>query len=254
MFQLGPAFAQQNKTVAVISDSILVKADRFIGYDNFGACYFIKDNVFYKKKDTLNWQYKSLSLGKIAMADIDNPLNIVLFYESFNTVILLDNQLNETQKISFSENTVPIVAAAVGLAFGNRLWVYNSLSQQIGLFDYLKSDFTIITPPFPGNLKYYSSDFNNFHWVDEKMRWFRCTVYGKVTSLGKVPDFEQIQTISDSELLFKRNNSIYLYKADGNKTTLIDFGKKTFKSFHYKDQILSIFTANGITNYKIITP
>jgi hypothetical protein len=30
-----------------------------------------------------------------------NPLNIVLFYENFNVVILLDNQLNETQKINF---------------------------------------------------------------------------------------------------------------------------------------------------------
>jgi hypothetical protein len=38
---------------------------------------------------------------KITKVDLQNPLKIVLFYESFNSALLLDNQLNEIQKINF---------------------------------------------------------------------------------------------------------------------------------------------------------
>ena len=137
LFQTLILFAQDKKWSVTKIDTLQFQADTYIGFDSFGANYFIKNNVFIKKTKTRIWQYKNLSFGKISKVDIQNPLNIVLFYEDFNSIILLDNQLNETQRINFSENTTPILATATGLAFGNRLWMYNSLSQQIGLFDFL---------------------------------------------------------------------------------------------------------------------
>ena len=41
---------------------------------------------------------------KIKKVDLINPLKVTLFYEEFNTVVLLDNQMNEIQKIDFSKN------------------------------------------------------------------------------------------------------------------------------------------------------
>ena len=252
--QLGTIVGQPKKWVATKTDTLQVEADTYLGFDSFGAYYFLKNNVFIKKTKSKTWQYKNLSLGKIAKVAIQNPLNIVLFYENFNTVVLLDNQLNEIQKINFSEASVPIVVAATGIAFGNRLWIYNSLLQQIGLFDYLKSDFKTITPPFPGVLKYYESDFNSFRWIDENQNWYQTTIYGNVSLQGKVPDSDQTQMISESELIFKKKEALYYYSTSNAKSNLIDIDEKTFKNFYYKDQILSIFTSQGITNYKITTP
>ena len=87
-------FAQDKKWSLTKRDTIAFNADDYIGFDSFGAQYYIKNNVFIKKNTTQIWQYKNLSFGKISKVDIQNPLNIVLFYEDFNTVILLDNQLN----------------------------------------------------------------------------------------------------------------------------------------------------------------
>jgi hypothetical protein len=44
--------------------------------------------------------------------------------------------------------------------------------------------------------------------------------------------------------------------SDTNSDTVseIEVLEKTFDKFCYKDQILSIFTAKEITNYKIVTP
>ncbi|MBK9225015.1 MAG: hypothetical protein IPO23_11155 [Flavobacterium sp.] len=249
-----PTFGQDIKINASLIDTVKIEADSYIGNDSFSAYYFIKNNVFIKKTKSKIYQYKNLSLGAISKVDIQNPLNLVLFYEPFNTVILLDNQLNEIRKINLSEYSTPILATATGLAFGNRLWVYNSLSQQIGLFDFTKSEFMPITTSFEGNMKFYSSNYNYFQWIDGNQNWNSCNIYGQITNLGKIPDFDSLQLISDGDAIAIKEEILYYFSLKENKTTLISIDKKTFKNFYYKDQILSIFTNEGITNYKITIP
>lgn len=247
-------FSQENYTIAIKTDSLQLHTDTYLGQDVYGAWYGITENTFFKRLKNKDWQYKNPALGRIAKVDLQNPLQIVLFYESFNTVVILDNQLNETQKIAFGKLTNPVVAAAVGLAFGNRLWVYNTLSQKVGLYDYLKNDYREISTPFGGNVKYYTSDFNYFQWIDEQWDWHRCDIYGKVQTIGKAPAAEQLQLVADGGLIYKIAEKLYLLDLNGNALPLVDVDKKTYQSFLYKDKILAIFTKQGITNYKITLP
>ena len=254
IFQLSLVFAQEQKIEAKQISVQKIDMDVFVGFDGMGNLYYIKNNVFYKKNEQELWQYKNVSLGKITKIDFQNQLKILLFYENFNTIILLDNQLNETQKINFSENATPIVVSATGIASQNRLWIYNSLTQEIGLFDYLKSTFQSITPSFDGNIKKYDSDFNTFRWIDDKKNWYAVDVFGKISLLGKVADYDQIQVVANQEIVFLKDGKLFLQ--DFNKNTLYTIGnvEKSFKNFYYKDQILAIFTNQGITNYKITIP
>ena len=233
---------------------VAINAEEFLGYDQFGFYYTIKNNVFFKTKDNQSLEYKNISLGKITRVDLQNTLKMVLFYENFNTVILLDNQLNETQIVNFSENTIPIVAAATGIASQNQLWVYNNLNQQIGLYDYLKKDYKTISTSFPENIKYYQSDFNTFNWIDEKNNWYTCDIFGKITKKGKIPDFDSIEIIGDNQFIFSKDSILIIEDLEKSQKIEIEISEKTFKKFHYKDQILSIFTSGGIINYKIIIP
>ena len=251
IFQLASVFAQEQKIEAKLISVQKIDMDVFVGFDGMGNLYYIKNNIFHKKNERELWQYKNVSLGKITKVDFQNQLKIMLFYENFNTVILLDNQLNETQKINFSENEIPILVSAIGIASQNRLWIYNSLTQQIGLFDYLKNTFQSITPSFEGNLKYYESDFNTFQWIDDKKNRFSCDVFGKITARGKSPDFEQIQVVANQEIFFSKEGKLFLQDLSKNTIYTIENVDKSFKNFYYKDQILSIFTDQGITNYKI---
>lgn len=254
ILQLAPAAAQEQNLKALPISKQKIEADVFVGYDGLENLYYIKDNVFSKNKGKESLEYKNPSLGKITKADLQNPLKIVLFYENFNTIVTLDNQLNETQKINFSENTVPIMVTATGIASQNRLWIYNSLSQQIGLYDYLKNDYKPISIPFPENIIYYQSDFNTFHWIDGKNNWYSCDVFGKITSKGKIPDFDSIEIINNSQFIFCKDNTMIFEDYEKKQKFEIEILEKTFKKFYYKDQILSIFTAEGITNYKISIP
>ncbi len=247
-------FSQENYTIAIKTDSLQLHTDVYLGQDVYGAWYGITENTLSKRLKNKDWQYKNPALGKIAKVDLQNPLQIVLFYESFNTVVILDNQLNETQKIEFGKIANPFVATAVGLAFGNRLWVFNTLSLKVGLYNYLKNDYREITTPFSGNVKHYASDFNYFQWIDDQSDWYRCDIYGKVKTLGKVPAAEQLQLVADGGLIYKNDQKLYFLDLNGNTHPLVDVDKKTYQSFLYKDKILAIFTKQGITNYKITLP
>tara|TARA_R110000868_G_scaffold11228_1_gene55050 strand:- start:44 stop:835 length:792 start_codon:yes stop_codon:yes gene_type:complete len=251
---IATVLGQNKKLFASKISHIAIDADEFIGYDQFGFYYTIKNNVFTKTKDSESLEYKNIALGKISKADIQNPLKIILFYENFNSVILLDNQLNEIQKINFSENATPIVANAIGIASQNQLWIYNSLNQQIGLYDYLKNDYKSISTSFPESITYYQSNLTTFYWVDKKNDWYSCDRFGKITAKAKTATFDQIKIITENQYLISKNSILSIEDIDKNEKYEIEILEKTFKNFSYKDQILSIFTSEGITNYKITIP
>ncbi|SFE87578.1 hypothetical protein [Flavobacterium xueshanense] len=246
--------SQNQKLTALKTDSIHFDGYQFLGYDSIGFYYTIKNNVFSKIKTRDTLEYKNISLGKISKVDLQNPLKIVLFYENFNTVIVLDNQLNEIQKINFSENIIPIVATAIGIASMNQLWIYNSMNQQLGLYDYLNKEYKTISVPFTESIKNYSSDFNFFHWVDNKNNWYTCDIFGRITIKEKIPDFESIEILNENQFIYLKDSRLFLQDLEKGKKTEIEISEKTFKKFYYKDQIISIFTSTGITNYKIIIP
>jgi hypothetical protein len=254
VFCISVGFGQNIKIKAVKINSVVIDMDSFLGYDQFGFYYTVKNNVLYKVDEKESFEYKNPSLGKITKVDLQNPLKIVIFYEAFNTVILLDNQLNETQKINFSEAINPLVSAAIGIASQNQLWIYNSLNQQIGLYDYLKNNYKSITTSFPENIKYYQSDFNTFDWIDKKNNWYSCDIYGKITTKEILSDFDLIEISNDHQFIYSKNNRLFLEDLEKRIKFEIEISEKTFKKFYFKDQILSIFTNEGITNYKITIP
>jgi hypothetical protein len=249
--------AQNQKINATLISQINIEIDDFLGYDSFGFSYHIKNNIFRKTKENETFEYKNVSLGNITKVDILNPLKIVLFYEDFNTVVLLDNQLNKMTEINFSQNNTPIVVPAIGMSTQNQLWIFNTLNQQIGLFDYLKNEYKTVSTPLTEGVKYYQTDFNTFYWIDKKNNFFSCDIFGKTTALGKVHDFDQIEIINPNSYIFRKANLLYFKaktSADLDTFSEIEILQKSFDKFCYKDQILSIFTAKEITNYKIVTP
>ncbi|WP_256948316.1 hypothetical protein, partial [Flavobacterium psychrophilum] len=248
------AHCQDTNPVVSKIASEFIEADQYIGQDAFGYKYYIKNWVLFKIKKAENYQYKNISLGKISKVDIQNSLKIVLFYENFNTVIITDNQLNEIHKISFSQNSKNIIASAVGISSHSNLWVFDSVNLQIGLYDYLKNEYKNIAVPLTLGLKYYETSFNNFYWIDENNYSYSCDIFGKIKPLGKIPDFDLIQFTSNLSVIYKKNDLLYYYDLNNSKKTLILLDQKSYNSFYYKDQNLSIFTLEDITNYKINLP
>ena len=254
VFLFASVFCYSQKIGAIKLDFIELEADNFIGFDGFNSCYYLKNNVLFKKIDTTILQYQNLSLGKIAKVDILNPLKIIVYYNDFNTIIILDNQLNEIQKVDFSKFDTPVVIAAAGTSGQNKLWFFNTLNQQIGLYDLVSGQFQNIGTPIRENFTYYQTDFNYFQFVNKNNQWSVYTIFGRYFQNGTIEPNAQVQLLNDRKYLFYNGESLYLKDNSTNSKFEIDIVEKSFKKFYYKDQILSIFTDQGITNYKITIP
>ena len=226
----------------------------YAGADAFGWIYEITDNEFSKRQGTTIVKYRNVALGEITRVDLQNPLQIVLFYRRFNTVVLLDNQLNEIRRINFSDVPQPIIAEAAGLASQNRLWVYDITTQQIGLYDLAQNTFRPLTPPSKDAIVHYRNDYNYFYWIDTTGKCFAVNLFGKVTALGSLPVFDHAQLLSETTALFSYSGTIYFYRLDTGTKTTLPLSQKSFKSFHYAPQILSIFTDSETIQYQITLP
>ena len=246
--------AQYTNPVASQMSTKFIEADDYVGTDALGYDFFIKNNTLFKFKNAEKYQYKNVSFGKISKVDIQNSLRILIFYENFNMIIALDNQLNEVEKLNLSQTDYNITAGAIGTSSQNNYWIYNTLTQRLGLYNYAKESFKYITNAFTKEIKIYKATYTHFYWVDTDNQLNSCSIYGKVSNLGVLPSFDQIHLSDESVIAYQKNGQLYLYDVINKTSTPVENIQKTFKSFSYKNQNLAIFTAEGITNYKINLP
>jgi hypothetical protein len=237
----------------IIAERFADVQGEFQGQDALGRTYTVSDNTFTMKSESGSVDFRDLSLGRLSKVDLKNPLSILLFYENFNTVVLLD-QLSEIRRVSFSELKEQVVATAAGTAARNRLWVYDSLKQRLGFYEHLNNRFVPITPVLTGGIQSYTSDYNYFYWIDDKGKFWSCDQFGKITLQATVGPFDSIQIIGPTMYIYSKAGELFIKDIQKGQQYLIENVEKSFSTFGFKDQILSIFTNGSITNYKIITP
>jgi hypothetical protein len=221
------------------------KYDVFWGNDLSGKYYFSKSNTLYKvSKDTLN--YSNNAFGKISSVETFNMLQTLVFYKENNAFVLLDAQFNEINSSIFSEINCEFLKPASQ----NELWFYDSLSQQIGLYNLNSKKFKFLSNPIK-NMKYSQSDYNYLYWIDTESNAFSISKFGKIKSLGKITPFEKVVFLSQTDLFYLFEDEIYYYTFENQISTRININEKLIENFCYSDGFFSIFTNNQLITYKI---
>ena len=245
----------QTKTVKVVKEQTLnLDADQWIGFDKFGYQYAIKNSVLRKSQKAELFEYKNLSIGKITKVDIQKPMKIVVFFESFNAVVTLDNQLNETQRILFSDLPQPLLLVAMGFAAQNKLWGFDQMSQRLLLYDFIKNTPHFLGPPREEQMIYHQTTLNFFYWIDASHILYSCDIFGKTIRLGEVHSFEQCWILSKDQLLIYEKGQFYFQDIAQNLWIDLEIQEKNVENFTFRNGILSIFTNKQIFNHQIILP
>ena len=223
------------------------KYDIFWGNDISGNNYFSTNNNLYKsnEKDTLN--YTNNKYGKISGVETFNMLQTVVFYKGNNAFVLLDAQFNEIRSTIFSEINCEFLKPASQ----NELWFYDGLSQQIGLYNLNSQKNKFLSNPINTSIKYAHSDYNYLYWIDIENEIYSINKFGKIESLGKVKPFEKVIFSDKSDLFYLFDDKMYYYSVENQSQMNIAIDEKMIKNFFYKDGILSIFTDNQMSTYKI---
>lgn len=240
----------QNKVTLQLQDTISFKADSLLAIDNYGFNYFLKENAVLKTNFKKEYDYQNTTLGKPDYLDASNPLQLVLFYKKFNTVVLLDNQLNETTLIN--GNFYGLVFDAVALSRQNSFWFYDLVSQKFGVFNFQENSFRFISIPLFTTVKNFAGNYNYFYWLDADGQLFSISYFGKIEKQPTQLLYDTLVLVNNTEYLLVVNDTMRYVK---NGTTYeLNLDKNSPSNICFKDGILSIFTHNLIANYKIILP
>lgn len=111
---------------------IPIQAD-YLQVDNLDNAYLLNKQFQlrkYNSKGTLLCTYSSSAYGPLYSVDASNPLNVLLFYKDFNTIVALDNEFSElgTYQLAFRGYTD---IGAVGYAQDNNFWVFDNTTLQL---------------------------------------------------------------------------------------------------------------------------
>lgn len=233
--------------------------DRFVGLDNFQNIYFLKDRVLYKNGKDGNFKYNALQLGRVTNVDIVNPLKVVVFFQDTNTVVLLDNKLNEIERINFNGLTEFLNVGMATNAGNNSLWIFNMDTQQLEIYDYRSKMQRVVSQPFPGKLISQASNFNYCFTLTEKnLRAFN--IYGSI--LNDVPNngYEKIVQQNENLVALKENRLYYIpdFAKRNNEISLdtvqIDLPEMTIKDLQLSSDKLYIYDGISLQTFTLTFP
>ncbi|MET2986291.1 hypothetical protein [Aureibaculum conchae] len=224
-------------------------ADEFIGVDEFDNIYYIKNNTFYKKDDKKTLSYSNTQLGKITSIDIKNPLKIILFYNDFNTVILLDNKLNElSNRIDFNEALLSKNISLVAGSSNNNLWIYSLDDNTLQTYNYNTKKVTFTSQ----SLSFSTADFKAKKlvssykncWLIGKNSILQFNEYGTSLNEIEVSDVIDVKLFKENLIYLKDNN---LHRLNNDKVTSIALEKEiSIESFYINKNEIYIFDGTTI--------
>jgi hypothetical protein len=242
-----PLQAQQ----LVLQDSVTLKADVFVGFDSYNSMYFVKNNTLKKRSKEQTISYADMRLGAIESVDIINPLKVLVYYANFNTVVLLDNTLNEIERINFNEIEGFANVESVRMANNNSLWVFNKDNQQLELYNYRSGQRTLISQPIAGNILGQDSSFN-FYFLLTEEQVVSFNVYGSIVEQYRNPNYKAIWRYKNS-IIGLGNDNVFYQSAVPNKQFILPdrFTKNTPKQLQLSGDLLYIYDGDFVFTFKL---
>jgi len=227
-------------------------ADVFIGINTFDEVFYIKDQVLYKESGNNLLNFKDFQLGMIQSVDIINPMNIVVYYSDFNTVILLDNKLTEIERIDFNNLSDFINTSTATLAANTSLWLFNIDSQQLESYNYRSKNKVLVSQPIQGEVLSQVSNFNFcFVLTTEKIRAYN--IYGSLIAEITNEGFQKIVQLNEN-LIAKKDNELYYIDKETRDISKIKTPEITIKDLQLTQDFLYIYDGKKVHTFKLTLP
>ena len=121
-------YAQDFKLIAKI-DTVAKMAQ----LDNFGNLFIItpaNDVLKFNPQGKFLWNYSNKSFGDVSQIDVTDPMRVILYYQGFQQIVVLNNNLSEISKFSFNQNP-DVQITQIASANNNGFWVYDQINREL---------------------------------------------------------------------------------------------------------------------------
>lgn len=242
------AFSQELTLV----NKAALQVDHFIGFDAYKHIYFIKNGALHKEGELGKFVFQDFQLGPIASVDIINPLNVVVFYAEMNTVVFLDNRLNEKERINFNDLPSFLNISAATNAGNNKLWIFNTNTQQLELYHYRNQQQTQVSQPFKGKFVTQVSNFNTCT-ILTNTHLRQINLYGSLLSEIKLEDYKSIVQ-NNEKIVAVKDNSLFLIHENAVNRLSFTFNENPIKDLQLTQDFLYIYDSKILYTFTLTQP
>lgn len=236
----------------LVSETVL-EAEEFIGADELGNLFYMENQVFYRKSGQRIFSFSNVDLGAITAVDVGNPFKILLLYRDFNSVIILDNNLNElSQRLDFTEETQFNNVLFVGNSSQNNIWLYAD-DNKLHLYNYETLSEELQTQA----TTFYEDDFtaqglaSTFKrvWIQSENEALEFNEYGNYVRTYPTAGAEQIFPFQKGILVLKEGTFEYCFEEERRGVEL-NF-KGTMKNVSVSGSSLFIYDGKKVSQFQL---
>lgn len=261
LFAAASSFAQKD---SVLTFSKTIDGDfTYFNVDNLDNIYLVNSNNQLKK---LNSNGDSMGIfndvrkyGKLFYIDVTNPLKLILYYQNFATVVVLDRFLMVRNVINLRKQNIFNVKA-VATSYDNNIWVFDEGDAKLKKIgengDVLSEtvDCRLIFDTVPSPTQIIDRDgFVNLY--DTARGFFIFDIYGALKTKVPFTGWNNIEVINQTLYGFTGNvlyqykpGSLELkeYKLPGNFTNAVQTKAVNNKVYLLKQNGLEQFIVNPV--------
>jgi hypothetical protein len=239
----------QNTIEASLVKTTNFEADEIVSVDNFGTVYYLQNNTFYKKNTSKTISYNNFQLGDVTTINVFNPLKINLFYQDFNTTIVLDNRLAEIFKIDFNIIQPYKNVTHISAGFDNTLWIFNQNNQQLELYNY-KNNTTLARPlPVQSKVLDLSSNYNSA-WLLAQDFIYEYNYFGNLIRKIKNSGYTELAE-NNGNLFLKKDNTLYYLGKETDVAIPISLPNLLIKQFFVTNETLYIYQNQKLQQFQL---
>ena len=217
--------------------------------DNLGNKYYLSDYRLSKRKNLL---FSDSSMGFISKVDLYNPLKIKVWFLDFNTLVIIDNFLNEITRINFNEIDSLGEIYDISTANDNSIWIFDETDMKIKKFDFFKKLLIEnIETKIEGEFLDFKSDYN-YLWVITDLYFYKINYNGSIIYKSENGNrFNKIRLFKN-DVILANNNQLIHFKNDEELFIDINHEKLFIKDFSVIDETLYIYDKDHLNKYLIL--
>lgn len=192
-----------------------------IAVDNLDNLYLLRASGQLKK---VSPQGDSLAVfndvrryGPVTQIDVSNPLRVLLYYQNFSTVLILDRFLNVRSTLDLRRSNI-LQVRAICLAYDNNIWLYDEIENKLKKVDengkvlMETPDFRLLfgEAPVPESI---TEQDQLVYLYDKKLGIYVFDYYGALKNKILIQGWDNLRVAGNS-IWGTKGDSLYRYRKD----------------------------------------
>jgi hypothetical protein len=226
--------------------------------DKLQNLYFVTNTnqiISYDPNCQERFQYNNYTLGQLSAIDVSNPLNIIVFYADFQSIILLDRTLNFSGEVNLLDLGLFNVKC-VGSSVDNNIWLYDEAAftlkkiDQSGKTIVSSNDLSLelVSPPLPTQL---IARDTRVYLNDPQQGILIFNQFGQYQKTIPLKNIQTFQVIGD-RIIYTTDNKLFTYdqKALTSTPSPLPDLKEAPLQMQVQKQRLYVLTKSGVQVFR----